>query len=143
MEINCYQELTVREYGASIGGVQCAAPACADDVTMMSDSKEELQRLLYMAYGHSVLEHYVLQPLKNVILVVEPTEAKDKKSNPDFTWTLGGVEMPQVKKTMHMGMTRSGVLSSTLGVDTNMQKARCSLYSLLPAGLHGKNGLDP
>lgn len=130
-------------FGASIGGVRCAAPACADDVTMMSDSKEELQRLLYMGYGHSTLEQYVLQPLKSVVLVVEPTKAKLKTSDSNFAWALGGVEMPQVKKTTHMGMMRTGVLSDSLGVESNIQKARRSLYSLMPAGLHGENGLDP
>ena len=127
-------------FGASIGGVRRAARACADDVTMMSDSKEELQRVLYMEYGHSTLEHYVLQPLKSVVLVVKPTKAKLKTSDSNFAWALGGVGMPQVKKTAHMGMTRTGVLS---GVETNIQKARRSLYSLMPAGLHGENSLDP
>ena len=111
--------------------------------TMMSYCKEELQRLHHMGYGHSALEHNILQSLKSVVLVVEPTKAKRKTSDSNFTWTFGSVEMPQVKKTTHMGMMRTCVLSDSLGVETNVQKARRSLYSLLPAGLHGENGLDP
>ena len=43
----------------------------------------------------------------------------------------------------HMGMPRSTVKFATEEVTVNIQKARRSMYSLMPAGLHGENGLDP
>ena len=51
--------------------------------------------------------------------------------------------MPESKKTIHMGMIRSSTLTDPVGVETSINKTRLSLYSLLPAGLHGENGLAP
>ena len=51
--------------------------------------------------------------------------------------------MPQVESTTHMGMPRTTVKFSTEEVAVNIQKARRSTNSLMPAGLHGENGLDP
>ena len=42
-----------------------------------------------------------------------------------------------------MGMPRGTVKFATEEVTVNIQKARRSMYSLMPAGLHGENGLDP
>ena len=51
--------------------------------------------------------------------------------------------MPQVESTTHMGMPRGTVKFATEEVTVNIQKAKRSMYSLMPAGLHGENGLDP
>ena len=83
-------------FGTSVGGVGYAAQACADDITMMSKSKE-LQRLIFMAYSHSIIKDYILQPLKCVDLVVEPTKPRLKSNGTEYTWTLGGVEMFEMK----------------------------------------------
>ena len=51
--------------------------------------------------------------------------------------------MPQVKSTTHMGIPRSEVKFCKEEVTVNIQKAGRAMYSLMPAGLHGENGLDP
>ena len=42
-----------------------------------------------------------------------------------------------------MGILCGTVKFATEEVTVNIQKARRSMYSLMPAGLHGENGLDP
>ena len=96
-----------------------------------------------MAYGHSVPEHYVLQSLKSVFLGEEQSKAREKSNESCYALALGGAEMPVVKKTTYMGMIRSSTLSDSVGVETNIQKARRSMYSQKPARLHRENGLDP
>ena len=128
-------------YGASIGTVFCGAPACADDMLFATDDPDELQQMLDMALDYSSMENYLLQPVKSVIVVAEPS--KRAVYNVNREWNLGGVPKPQVTSTTHMGMPRSTVKFSPEEVTMNIQKARRSMYSLMPAGLHGENGLDP
>ena len=78
------------------------------------------------------MENYLLQPVKNVIVVAEPSKRAVYKVNRE--WNLGGVPMPQVTSTTHMGMPWSMVKLSAEEVTVNIQKAR---------RLHGENGLDP
>ena len=51
----------------------------------------------------------------------------------------------EVKRTMHLGIQRSvsGTVTMEETVNNNIQKARRTCYSPMPAGLHGHNGLDP
>ena len=51
--------------------------------------------------------------------------------------------MTQVKSTTHMGKPRSEVKFCKEEVTVKIQKAGRAMYSLMPAGLHGENGLDP
>ncbi|KAK3086834.1 hypothetical protein FSP39_024241 [Pinctada imbricata] len=51
--------------------------------------------------------------------------------------------MPVVDKTTHVGVVRTPDNSPTTAIQENLQKARRTLYSLMSAGLHGENGLDP
>ena len=97
--------------------------------------------MLDVAFDYSSMENYLLQPVKSVTVVAEPSKRAAHKVNRE--WNLGGVPMSQVTSTTHMGMPRSTVKFSTEEVTMNIQKARRSLYSLMPAGLQCENGLDP
>ena len=50
--------------------------------------------------------------------------------------------LPVVSQTMHMGIMRSANTQES-AVQENIKKARRTIYSLMGAGLHGENGLDP
>lgn len=53
--------------------------------------------------------------------------------------------MPIVKKASHLRICRSSSDKRTESetVKQNVSKVQHAAYSLLPAGLHGENGLDP
>ena len=51
------------------------------------------------------MENYLLQPVKSVIVVAERSKRAVYTVNRE--WNLGGVPMPQVTSTTHMGMPRS------------------------------------
>ncbi|VDI12876.1 Hypothetical predicted protein [Mytilus galloprovincialis] len=126
--------------GAKIRSICCAAPTCADDVALMSDNPEELQVLINMAYNYSRRERYKLQPVKSVILPVYPNRRKQQE--PSFPWSIGNSIMPIVSQTTHMGVLRTSKPDDPNPLYENVKKARRAMYSLMPAGLHGKNGLD-
>ena len=51
--------------------------------------------------------------------------------------------MPVVEQTTRMGIPRSSSDQEMHAVETNIQKAQRTMYSLMGAILHGENGLDP
>ena len=97
--------------------------------------------MLDMAFDYSGMENFLLQLVKSVIIVTKPSKRTANKE--DIVWNLGGAPMPQVKSSTHMDIPRSEVKFGKEEVTVNIQKARRAMYSLLHAGLHGENGLDP
>ena len=133
--------LTIAENATKIGPIVCVAPTCADDCAIGADSPGILQSLLDIGVDHSKMERFILQPVKSVVLEIlnKLRKSKVKSSN---SWDLDGVKMPTVDKTMHVGICRSADTDET-AVAENIKKARRTMYSLMSAGLHGENGLDP
>lgn len=127
--------------GVKIGGINCVAPTCADDTTLLSRNRSALQTLINISVDYSNMEHYLLQPVKSVVLSVPAPRSKDK-SEDVHQWTLKDEPMPNVPETMHMGIMRSANTEQS-ATRENIQKARRTLYSLMASGLHGENGLDP
>ena len=124
-----------------IGPVICVAPTSADDCTVGADTPEVLQSLLDIGVDNSKMERYILQPVKSVILeILNKLQRCSRESN--TTWDLDGVQMPKVDKSMHVGICRSSDTGES-AVTENVKKARRTMYSLMSAGLHGENGLDP
>ena len=120
--------------GAKIGYFNCAAPTCADDVAILCDSPQDLQIIINMAYNYSCTERYKLQP------PIYPDRKKKREER--FVWTIGDSRMPVVGKATHVGILRTSVPNDPDSIYENIQKAKRAIYSLLPAGFHGKNGLD-
>ncbi|CAC5374458.1 unnamed protein product [Mytilus coruscus] len=58
---------------------------------------------------------------------------------------LGNNTLPQLETCVHLGITHNKNRNKTLSthVQSNIEKARRTLYSLMKAGFHGKNGLNP
>ena len=74
----------------------CGAPICEDDVLLMNDDPDELQLMLGIAFDYSGMENYLLQPVKSVIVVAEPSKRAASKAaagKVDREWNLGGVPM--------------------------------------------------
>ena len=126
--------------GAHIGKISCVAPACADDMVVLTERKDALQSLVNIAVDHSCLEHYLLQPVKSVLLeILLGHKSQDPEDTPI---KMKGQNMPVVQQTMHVGILRSAN-SQESAVEENIKKARRAIYGLMAAGLHGENGLDP
>ena len=124
------------DHGAKIGEIGCAAPACADDVAVASSKPEPLQSLVSTSEDYGSMERYEFQLVKSVVLKVNPAE-----NDEDYVWLLNGEPMPVVTESMHVGILRSASTQET-AVQENVKKARRTLYSLMPSGCHGHNGLD-
>ncbi|MCG8046395.1 MAG: reverse transcriptase domain-containing protein, partial [Candidatus Thiodiazotropha endolucinida] len=125
--------------GARIGDIDIQAPTCADDLTVLSNNPYDLQLLFNVCKDFSNMEGYVLHDLKSVVLKMN--SIRQYPSNEE--WDLDGKPMPVVNSVTHMGIRRSSANQELHAVEHNIQKARRTAYSLMGAGLHGENGLDP
>ena len=138
---NLLDRLTLAKGTTKIGPIICVALACADDVAVTADSSEIMQSLLDIGVDNSKMERFILQPVKSVILEIL-YGLRWSATHRIKGWDLDGARMPTVDKTMHVGICRSAD-SDESAVTENIKKARRTMYSLMSAGLHGENGLDP
>ncbi|MCG8047714.1 MAG: reverse transcriptase domain-containing protein, partial [Candidatus Thiodiazotropha endolucinida] len=133
--------LTDLAIGAHIGETSCVAPTTADDMALVASELTVLQRLVNTSVDYSLMENYLLQPVKSVIVSL-PNKGKKRQSPVDIDIHMNGVRMPVVQEAAHMGIIRSAD-SQESTVKQNIEKARRTIYCLMGAGLHGENGLDP
>ncbi|CAC5367025.1 unnamed protein product [Mytilus coruscus] len=129
--------------GCTIGETSVNAIACVDDVALMSENPAELQLLINIAAEYSQNHHYLLQPQKSVVLQIEPNNRK--KQSKSVNLTLNESPMPVVDKSPHLGILRSTSSKNSQNETTeqNITKSKRAAYSLMSAGMHGENGLDP
>ena len=92
--------------GGHIGDVVCSAPTCADDMSQLSNTDQELQILCNMAKDYSNMELYSLQPTKSVVLPIHTNRTRRNKVESP-TLLLGEDPMPTVEKAVHVGVTRT------------------------------------
>ena len=125
--------------GANIGKIGIEAPVCADDKTYLTNDAESLQFLINISKDSSDMGGYILQEIKSVVLKMYSI-----KNYPEGeTWKIGDKDMLVFEQTTHIRIPRSSSDQEMHAVETNIQKAQRTMYSIMGAGLHGENGLDP
>ena len=89
--------------------------------------------------------HYILYamrpegtrlPSKSDVVIVNGGRIRQTQ-----TWTLGKQEIEEVQLTKHIGLIRRA--DGKHDITSRIQRGRRTLYALLGAGLHGKNGINP
>ena len=117
------------------------APACADDIIVLSNNASDLQFCVNVCSDSSEIDGYILHILKSVVLRMSSVSHYPD----DERWTLGDKEMPNVDSITYtcMGILRPSSNQEFNTVGHNIQKAKRTAYSLMGAGLHGENGVDP
>ena len=116
--------------GCYIGEICCAGPTCADDMLLLADDLEVLQILLSIAVDNSILEKYIRQPVKSVLLCMLNLAMQRTTTEVKPQVTMKGEPMPVVNETMHMGILRSNDTQAT-AVSQNITKTKRTLYSLM------------
>ena len=115
-------------------------PKCADDVSLIADSEKNLQILIDTVVNYSKQENYKLQPAKSAVM-----SFNTNMENPGYNYTINNESIQKPDTIVHLGIThhRNYRKTTSTQIQQNMEKSRRTLYSLLGAGLHGKNGLNP
>ena len=138
-DIGLLERIQISGKGAKIGDIGIQAPACADDVTVLTNDAYSLQFIVNICKDSSEKDGYILQEVKSVVMKMDSIKNYPENEK----WHIGDKEMPVVESTTHMGISRSSSNQEMQAVESNIQKAKRTIYSLMGTGLHGENGLDP
>ena len=67
------------------------------------------------------------------------------KNQSEKTSTFNGKTLENVQRYKHLGIIRdrNSKLSNEILIEERIKTARCSVYALMGAGLHGLNGVNP
>ena len=107
--------------GGIVGEIPCPIPTCADDMTELRDSKEEIQTLVDEGDNYSTLERYLLQLVKSVVMPV-PSRGRKPVDTGDFIWTIYGKPMPVVQEAAHIGIKKSAISNEVTVVEKISRK---------------------
>ena len=120
-------------FGALPGGT----PTCADDIILIAKTHHTHQTQLDAVSNYASKNRYQLHPTKTKTLLYYPNE----ELQPIL---LNGHPVPLVDKLTHLGIERhANSASATEVISARIASARATAYSLMGAGLHGINGLNP
>ena len=130
---NLLQKLKDSGLGVYIGTTFVGSPTCADDVLLVSSKAPDMQSMLNINQSYSEERRYSTHPIKSEV---------SSCTWQDPNLMLDENKLPYTNAVTHLGLPRS-LRNGSQTVQTRIGCARCSAYSLIPAGLHGENGLPP
>ncbi len=122
--------------GGHIGINHLQSPTCADDIAICAYDKIEMQCMIDVVHQYSKQEKYEIQARKSAVLTIN---SPHPLHHDDFY--MGESKIPAVEKGEHLGVTRDTTGGPAAQIKVNIKKARGATYSMMGAGLHGKNGL--
>jgi hypothetical protein len=124
--------------GASVGCTEVGFPTCADDVLEVSSTPADAQTMFGSSQMNADTDRYTIHPQKTYLI------SYNYKSTSEDSWSLGDNNIPLSDSLVHLGLTRvTDQLCPDKGINDHVSGARATLYSLLGAGVHGRNGLTP
>ena len=104
---------------------------CADDILLLSNSPQQLQGMLDVAYSYSNIHKYEIHPEKSIVTRL----VKGRQNGEPNQWLLGSETISIADKFTHLGLTWQR--------EEHIKGARRMAYSLMRIGLHGVDGLGP
>ena len=126
------EEIRKKRLGAYIGDICVSCPIFADDMQLVTLSRDSLQQLVNVSENYSSKWRFKFSPTK-CILMCFGCNVNDGK-----TVSLGGTEIPRVEKTKHLG----SCLATKPGMDVEyfedkITKGRKCIFGLM--GIGNKN----
>ena len=127
--------------GLTIGTEYYGSPLCADDIVLMSTDEAEIQLMLDIAYKYSCQYRYNIHPQKSTLVMTQRLKSNKQSESKDIM--LGHKPIQKDHQTIHLGVIRADKNESKLNIQDHISTARKTLYSLIPVGISGKEGLNP
>ncbi|CAC5391622.1 unnamed protein product [Mytilus coruscus] len=113
---NLLKDLKSHSLGLKIGTNYVGCPTCADDITFLSSSHQELQCMLSVATHHARQSRVTINPTKTKAVILN----KPKNINrSDLNWTLGNTPVYPSADTTHLGLIRGELKENNLHVDAH------------------------
>ena len=125
--------------GFTIGITDVSAPTCADDMTLLSNSHDNLQSMMNLACYDASQERYEFSKKKSKTMLFNPGKSVVK----DINCSMNDNCIEQSVREVHLGTIRTPDGKAKQTVDENLGKARRAVYALFGTGFYGLNGLHP
>ena len=136
------RNLETTHLGFRIGTVGVAAPACVDDIILLSSSAINLQAMLDIAADDASQEIYQYSATKTTTMVMNTRKPVNTWAEGEW-WKLSQYRLNISRQEKHLGLIREPICSATATISENIKKSRRCVYSLMGSGMHGLNGLHP
>ncbi len=126
--------------GLNIHGIPCSAPTQADDITLLSVTKNGLDALMNICYGYSRRWRFNYSAKKSAVLVFNETDLARERSK--RSWFLGTIAVSEVTVYTHLGVNITKSLSTTQRVTDICRKLKSTFFSSTNLGIH-EGGFHP
>jgi hypothetical protein len=120
--------------GLFIGTGFAGSPTCADDILLMANNEDRMQYMLDTVYDYARQHKYRINPGKTTLVILGRQMTGEL--------FLGEDKLIPAERFLHLGIQRDVAGGSQL-IQDRIGLARRTLYALLPAGMHGHDGLSP
>ena len=128
--------LDQNKIGAQIGTTYVGAPTVADDIALLSTNPSDLASALEIVQHFNSKDRANINTVKSEIVVYNVPS-----SRPEQKWQIGTGEILESSNTTHLGIQRHH--KHLQNISDRISLGRRALYSLMGAGLHGRNGINP
>ncbi|KAK3102589.1 hypothetical protein FSP39_012434 [Pinctada imbricata] len=126
--------------GFKIGSVHLGSPTCADDELLLSTKYQELRTMVNIQETYANRERYTLSEAKSKVMVFNKM-ARTKEDSGYIE--LNNKELEIVDSYTHIGIERHSKVKAGDKGEAAVMIARKTIYSLMGAGFHGYNGVNP
>ena len=132
--------------GCHIGSIYVGTLACADDVLLSAWSEMGLAEQLTMMSFFANKDRLTIHPQKTGISVFQISKAELEHLKKKQPWLVNGEGVPVGNEFTHLGVQfnfTTYTSTATATVDNRLKLGRTTTYSLMGAGFHGINGINP
>ena len=126
--------LTAAQSGISISGIYCSAPMYADNLTLLADSPDDLQKMLDISQEYADKWRYSFNTDKSAIKVFGETAKSRATLRLKRKWKLGDLPLAEVDEEHHLGILRSVHNSTVHRTNERCSSARSDFYALNTIG---------
>ncbi|XP_063436501.1 uncharacterized protein LOC134717932 [Mytilus trossulus] len=131
---NILDTLEATNIGFKIGTNYLGCPTCADDIMLCATSEQDASTQLCIIESCTKNDRVKINSKKTEILLI------NKKSK-EFNLELFNEKISEKLTIKHLGIERQD--RNSPNVVNRISTARATMYSLVGAGLHGINGVNP
>lgn len=130
--------------GISTGNTYTGCLSWADDIVLLSNDRNETQKMRNTVYDYSSDHRFLIHPIKSNTIVKSINKRNAERiQETTENFTLGNNTMEFKFETTHLGLRRTTSEETKINVSDRISLARMTLYSLIKTGVHCTNGLNP
>lgn len=136
------RELKASGYGFCIYNINFSSPTVADDMVLISFSKQGLDMMMQICYQYSLKWWYEYNATKSAVIVFNESETDFKSAKLHRTWYLGPDKVEEVIQYRHLGIYCDKYMGLDNNIDDASSKLKRTFLSLINSGIN-ETGFHP